>query len=161
MSAETTPEQHDAEAQRLRAEAAASFERCDTDGFLSQWATGISAQEHALAAEILRNGGQYEYWGLYQGDRRLAAKMIDGQFGPVWLLREDEAATFGRKFIPVVLDKASRVQKKLGLTERREMAPSRAAIHGRGHGLSGSAWAAAERTGDPWGLDSSLSQVKP
>ena len=46
-----------AEAAEARAEAAASFERVDTDGFVSQWASGINAQladaKAGTAREIL------------------------------------------------------------------------------------------------------------
>lgn len=34
-----------------------SFERCDTDGFLSQWASDMTAREHQLEAEIASHGG--------------------------------------------------------------------------------------------------------
>jgi len=38
-------------------EAFESFERCDTDGFLSQWASGINAQEARLKASLIEQGG--------------------------------------------------------------------------------------------------------
>lgn len=150
-----TPESLRAEAQKCRQEAADSFERCDTDGFLSQWASGLSAQKKNLQANILENGGKASFWGLYTVDgQRVAAKMIDGQFGLVWLLREDSVARFGRKFVPVNCEGRSRVRKALGLVELEEWAPARACIKGRGYGLSGTARACTERTGDEWGLDS-------
>jgi hypothetical protein len=34
-----------------------SFERCDTDGFLSQWAEGLASDKYRMEAEIARNGG--------------------------------------------------------------------------------------------------------
>lgn len=149
-----TAEQLRQKAQEFRERAAESFHRCDTDGFLSQWASGISAQEMNLQADIIENGGKDCFNGLYDVDgKRVPAKMIDGQFGMVWILREDASIRFGRKFIPVSYEGRSRVQKALGLTEKKEWAPARACIKGRGHGLSGTAWACTERTGDKWGLD--------
>ena len=38
-----------------------SFERCDTDGFLTQWAAQVTAQQHNLAAKIAENGGVWEF----------------------------------------------------------------------------------------------------
>lgn len=38
-----------------------SFERCDTDGALSQWANQTMARKHTLAAQIAANGGVWEF----------------------------------------------------------------------------------------------------
>lgn len=37
--------------------AAESFDRCDTDGFVSQWASGINAQVARASAQIAEDGG--------------------------------------------------------------------------------------------------------
>lgn len=145
-------------AARSRQAARDSFDRCDTDGFLSQWASDITAQQLERQAHIAEAGGRAQFTGLYQGKRRVAAKMVSSQFmgrtRSSWLLRDDEAARFGRKWVPVGL--RSRVQGKLGLTERQEWAPAVAYLGGNGRGLAGcaSAFVAAKRTGDEWGLDS-------
>lgn len=140
-----------------------SFQRCDTDGFLSQWASDITGRQYSMQAEIAEAGGRAPFSGLYDGDRRVAARLIEQpKFNApwitiyVWRLRADEAATYGRRFVPS--GRNSRVQRQLGLCERRELAPAMAAIGGRGKGLSGcaSAYVCAERTGDEWGLDSVL-----
>lgn len=131
-----------------------SFDRCDTDGFLSQWANGISANVADLQGDIDAHDGRAIFNGLYAGDVRVAAREVEGRFGLSWLLRDDEARKYGRKFVPC--GRRSRIQKELGLAERRELAPAHATIKGRGKGLSGSAWAAQERTGDAWGLDAAL-----
>jgi hypothetical protein len=147
-----------AKAAQCRQDAQESFDRCDTDGFVSQWASGIMAGVHTLQAEIERAGGVSEFHGLYQGTRRVAAKIITTAYGNCWILRNDEAETFGRKFIPLASGSTgkSRVQKQLGLCERPEMAPAKAKVMGTGRGLSGSAWAARVRCGDEWGLDAIL-----
>lgn len=72
-----TADQHRAEAQRSRNAAAESWERSDTDGFLSQWAQGLAAREHDLAAEIAEAGGVSEFPALFDLDGNLvAAKLV-------------------------------------------------------------------------------------
>lgn len=151
-----TEEEYRQEARAALTRREESWERSDTDGFLSQWANGLAAQEANRKADIVRDGGKASFTGLYHGSRRVAAKIIDTKFGTCWLLREDEERRFGRKFIP--LGKSSRVQKKLGLTERPERASAWACIKGSGTGLSGNCWIATFRTGDEWGLDAEPSE---
>jgi hypothetical protein len=151
--------------EQLRNEAAAhetarneSFERCDTDGFLSQWAHGLSAELKREQATILENDGKAEFWGLYEGDRRVIAKLVTNTFNyntvTSWLLDKAEAEKFGRKYIP--LGENSRIQKKLGLSERKEIQNAGAKMDGRGTGLSGTAWVATYRIGDQWGREAEL-----
>jgi hypothetical protein len=134
-----TAHEYREEAKTHETRAHESFERCDTDGFVSQWCSGLSAQLAKAKAELTENGKRAEFTGLYEGERRLKAKVVDGKFGCVWLLHEAEANRFGRKFIP--MGRRSKVQKALGLHEAREMAPAWAAINGSGKGLSGLATA--------------------
>lgn len=152
-----TSDEYRAEAERNRKLAEESFQRCDTDGFLSQWALGLSAQKASLNASIADNGGKALFIGLYRGDERILAKIIDGQFGRSWYLLEPIE---GRRFIPFTgfgpHAKKSRVQKALGLCERLEEQDARAAIVGSGHGLSGNAWVTTVRSGDQYGRDAVL-----
>ncbi len=88
-----------AEAAECYTRAAESFERCDTDGFLSQWANGLTGRLCDRQAEIAANGGMAEFWGLYDLDgNRLAAKMIDGRYGTCWAIC-DAKGKFTGKFI--------------------------------------------------------------
>ena len=130
-----------------------SFERCDTDGFMSQWAHDIMAQVNRKKAEIVENGNMAVFGGLYDGDRRVMAKVIDTKFGASWLLSDDEAAKYGRKFVPIGIN--SRVQKQLGLSECNEMAP--AWVTTGGASIT-SVRAVVFRTGDKWGSDAVLCQ---
>ena len=148
-------------ADSLRASAAAhleareaSFERSDTDGFVSQWASGICASRDSLAAEILENGGTATFPGLFSretGERvpavliRMADKFRPGQDRQVWRI-EDPATgravawvnhSWGTKRSAIYRD---------GYVLADEQAPAEAFIDGRGHGLSGSAWASVRRT---------------
>jgi hypothetical protein len=147
------------ECERRKAE---SWERSDTDGFLSQWASGLSANLYRRQADIEEAGGLDEFWGLYEGDRRVKAKRVTFQdrYQPwttktMWLIHEDETALQKqRKWVPI--GENSRIQKQLGICERMEMAPAEAFMDGRGTGLSGTAWVATKRVGDEWGADATL-----
>ena len=148
------------EAAKLRQQAHDSFDRCDTDGFLSQWASNLNARLKEHEAELIENGGRDVFPGLYEKEgRRIAAKFISGQYGFVWLLRDDEAEKFGRRFIPA--SEKSKVRKTLGMVIRREKVPARAKISGKGKGLSGAACCQVitYRTGDEWGLDAIPGEV--
>lgn len=157
MNAPKTAAEYRTEAKEWADRERESWERSDTDGFLSQWASGLSGRLAQRRAELVENDRMGDFTGLYQGDRRVAAKRINAKYGTVWMLRDDEAERFGRKFVPIApWQGVSRVQKALGLAERGERAPAWADIKGKGYGLSGSAWVATFRTGDQWGLDSIL-----
>lgn len=134
-----------------------SFDRSDTDGFLTQWALGYTNQLEKRRCKILENEGKSEFLGLYEGDRRVKAKMLEGEWGYYWLLHESETdliARRGKPFLPT--GHKSRVQKNLGLSERKEMDWAWAKLDGKGTGLSGSVWVSTFRTGDEWGQDAVL-----
>jgi hypothetical protein len=135
---------------RLRAEAAAaerrreeSFDRCDTDGFLSQWANGIDAQLKRANADILDNGGLAEFPCLLDATTgaRVDAKLVEVTNRYThgkemkWVLAPGAERFYGRKWIPS--GARSRIQKQLGLMEGAEMAPAVAVTAGGGKGLSG------------------------
>ncbi|MEU3686957.1 hypothetical protein [Streptomyces narbonensis] len=92
-----------AEAQALREKAAEedrkayeSFERCDTDGALSQWAWGVTAQKDRLEADILEAGGKAEFGALFDLDGNLVpAKEIETQFGWSWMLLDERGKCAG------------------------------------------------------------------
>ena len=67
-----TAAEYTADAARMERDAAESFERCDTDGFLSQWASGINAQVARSNAEIAANDGQREF-------RRTVLQTLSGE----------------------------------------------------------------------------------
>ena len=63
-------------------EAERSFERCDTDGFVSQWAHGLSADRDRLEAEIVENGGMAEIACVVDADDRIVpVRWIKTRFG--------------------------------------------------------------------------------
>ena len=72
----TTAKEYRKMAEDAEQQSADSFERCDTDGFLSQWASGLTAQKYRLQANIEDNGGAAWFVGLYAGSERVPAKQI-------------------------------------------------------------------------------------
>ncbi len=158
----TTASEHRDKAAAADKRAADSFVRSDTDGFVSQWASGLTAQLERRRAEIVDAGDTATFTGLYDGDRRVLAKLVSYRCGfsfsdkQSWMLGEAELEKYGRKFVPA--GNRSRIQKQLGLTERKERAPAYAFMNGRGTGLSGSAWVdVARKNPDDWGTDSEVS----
>tara|TARA_R110002153_G_scaffold203824_1_gene356718 strand:- start:7593 stop:8087 length:495 start_codon:yes stop_codon:yes gene_type:complete len=74
-----------AEASQHEQDAADSFERCDTDGFMSQWASGCNAAKKRLQADIEDNDGLADVPALFDLDGGLIpAKLIDTRFGTSW-----------------------------------------------------------------------------
>jgi hypothetical protein len=65
-----------------------SFDRCDTDGFLSQWASSMTARLYSLAADVAEQGGMWPFRTLADAD----GKPIDGarevrtRYGWAWVL---------------------------------------------------------------------------
>jgi hypothetical protein len=133
-----------AECERKREE---SFQRCDTDGFLTQWAHGLSAQKYRAQAEIEEAGGVSTFRGLYRRSdgKRVAAKLIAGKFGPCWAFCDSEGSFTGRFIGDSKGTPRSRLYKE-GFEVREETAPAKAIITGEGRGLSGTAWVAVIRT---------------
>jgi hypothetical protein len=122
------------QAAACRAEAAASFERCDTDGFLSQWASGITARLKDTQAEIAEAGGTavFARWELQKDGRRVLTRKVSTRYGEKWRIDEtDEWITYG----------SERAAKRRGyeMGEVIERAEAGACIAGSGTGLSGAA----------------------
>lgn len=125
-----------------------SFQRCDTDGFLSQWALSIGAQRDEANAKILDNGGYARFPVLCDADGNVIA---DREFRfenphPVgfgvlvsysWKLTGKYVDQCGRRWIPS--GPRSRIQKKLGLHEETRWFPAVAEIHAPGTGMAGAA----------------------
>lgn len=79
--------------------AADSFDRCDTDGALSQWASGVTAQKYRLRADIAENGGMWSFPALFDLDGHLIpARQTYGQYGTFWSLLDPEGNRTGQTF---------------------------------------------------------------
>lgn len=82
-------EQYRNEARGNDRDAQESYERCDTDGFLSQWAHGQMANRYYRAADILEAGGCAEFVALFDLEGNLVpAKYIETRYGYSWALLE-------------------------------------------------------------------------
>jgi hypothetical protein len=142
----------------FKAEAAAhyaakeeSFQSCDTDGFVSQWAHGIMGNVAALNAQIAADGGVYPFPVLVNLDGQPVAaelKYLKSKFKPsfaaaepVWMVH---LKTGGVKWVKAFPVKPGTLNKK-GFAEATMKLPAEAYVAGEGYGLSGKAWAAAKQ----------------
>lgn len=131
----------EAKRQREKAEACKnrareSFERCGTDGFVSQWASDLSGDLASTRAKIAENRGRWEFPALFDlRMNRVPAKLIDGKFGPCWAICEEDGR-FSGIFISAFPARESTMKNK-GYIEGTEEAPAAAKIAGNGKGLVG------------------------
>ena len=130
------------EAKKHDQQAVESYDRCGTDGCLSQWADDITARKLRLQADITDNNGMSEFPALFDlDDNRVRAKIIhvkdNFSYGKkaVWMFVDANDKPTG-KFVNAFYAKPSTMEKK-GYREGKELATARAEITGGGHGLSG------------------------
>lgn len=145
MGTNLTAEQHREQAAKSEQAAADSFERCDTDGFLSQWALGLTAQEHRAKANLIEAGGVAEFRALFDAEtgERVRAKLIDGRYGMCWAFADADDQFTGR-FVKA-FPKREQTMLNKGFREGYETVPAYVCLEGRGRGLSGTAWVATKR----------------
>lgn len=107
-------------------------------------ASAIMAARDKLAAA----GGLHTFTGLYRGDARVRARLVEGKYGLSWLLDGDDALALagGKKW--VTFGRTSRQQKALGLCERPELDAASVHLEGR-HVVH-------VRKGCMWGSDARL-----
>jgi hypothetical protein len=142
--------QEAADAYRQREE---SFQRSDTDGFLSQWASGLTGQLKHTQADLLDAGGVSDFPGLFdrESGERVKAKIVqvsnyfgDGMVSKWIVLDKDDKAV---EWLPAYKGESKRSKLwQQGYEERPETAPAKAKIAGSGRGLSGNAWVTVYRT---------------
>lgn len=103
-----------------------SFRRCDSDGFLSQYASNISAHVWREKASIIENQGFARFVVLVDSEGTIVAdRSFSNQYGTSWIVFDEHQDRLGRKFIPYDgshvegqnLGK-SRIQKRLGLRQQ-------------------------------------------
>lgn len=154
MTATTmTAEQHRAAADAAEQRREESWQRSDTDGFLSQWASGLTAQLHRRQAEILDNGGVAEFRGLFDAatGERVKAKVVYvanprgyGSKIAKWIVLDERDQAI--EWIPAYKQGPRTKLAQRGYVEQIETAPAVAEITGSGTGLSGNAWVTTRRT---------------
>jgi len=136
-----------------------SWERSDTDGFLSQACLSASSSLDDAKANICENLGKDSFLGLYELDRRVKAKLIwvkdQYSYGDkaLWLLHDDEQVLFGgKKFLPSNYGNGrSRILNSFNLKERYEDDDAWACFS--------KGWSSTPnifRVGDEWGATAEL-----
>ncbi len=111
-----------------------SFQRCDTDGFLSQRSLFQSANRDLKQIEILKNGGHVRVRVLCDAEgnvvsyftRLFPAFNAPWRMNRVWDLGRAAKHAGQRRWIPA--GERSRVQKQLGLHEEFRWVPGYARI---------------------------------
>lgn len=89
----------EAEARLSEAAAQESWERSDTDGFMSQWASGLAAQLRLAKAEWARAHGTCETNILLTVDDKVASTHgKEGEWGWFWVLRDEPTEKYGKRF---------------------------------------------------------------
>ena len=125
-----------------------SFQRCDTDGFISQWASGLSAREDQALAQLADDGGLAEFPGLFDLEGNLVpAKLIDTRYGLKWAVfgSAEEVLRPGSHILEwltmPLLDspRSVKVLERKGYRQGLVKVPAGVTIHGSGKGLSGAA----------------------
>lgn len=148
-------------------DAAESFERCDTDGFVSQWASGLNAQAARTNAMIAENGGLATFVrtrlvSIETGEPVEDARKVQTRYGAKWRIDSTD------EWLPYAPARESTLAKR-GYREVDEFATAPAlaklAAPKGARGLSGatSVYVAVVRTDDlpgggreaaEWRLDS-------
>jgi hypothetical protein len=121
-----------------------SWDRSDTDGFLSQWASGLTGRLNEAKAELAENDGTTETRALFNLDGTIASVHNGwGKYGEWWLLNDEAAARFGKKFFSPskanTAEKRYNADKKRGFTTGTVRVKGYAEVAGGGTGMSGAA----------------------
>lgn len=77
-----------ARAQECRQRSADSWDRSDTDGFMSQWASDATARKYDTEAEVADAGGMWDFAALFDAETGalVPAKTIQTRYGSCWAL---------------------------------------------------------------------------
>jgi len=96
-----TAEEWRAKARGSEQRRAESWERSDTDGFMSQWASGLMAQEYEECADLAEKDGMTTTPALFFADTGEVASthLNDGRWGQYWVLNDKATAFFGKRFL--------------------------------------------------------------
>lgn len=122
-----------------------SWERSDTDGFLSQWSSGLMAEEYEEKARLAERGGVIEVRALFDAETGKVASTHshDGQWGLAWVLNDEAAEKAGKRFISeskaATPEKRAAAMRKKGFTTGLVRVKGFVTMAGSGRGLSGAA----------------------
>jgi hypothetical protein len=118
-----------------------SWDKSGTDGFLSQWALGLSAREERMKSALEEAGGVHIFQALFDLEGNpVPAKELDGQWGRYWAVMDSWDWENGKPTGEFVSNaKKQTTYEKKGYRIGRVKAPAEIRIGGRGNGLSGAA----------------------
>lgn len=133
-----TPAELRAEATAHEREAADSFARSDTDGFLSQWASRVNASEARMKADLLEAGGVHDDVALFLNGELASTHQGFGQYGEYWVLNDAAAEAFGKRFYsPSKARDAIARDRRRGFTYGTIVVKAHVEVRGSGNGLAG------------------------
>lgn len=113
-----TPEEWRAMGRQKHQDADDSFERCDTDGFLSQWASGMMGNLYETCAQVAENGGKASFPALFDLEGNpVNARLIEGKYDWCWMLLDEQGHSTS-KFAPHAPSRPSTLAKR-GLMEKQ------------------------------------------
>lgn len=86
------------ESVKCQQRSADSWERSDTDGFLSQWASQANASEHLKKAELAEAGHVARFPQLFDAatGEPLVFFYYEGQYGPCWAVKDAATGRVGQ-----------------------------------------------------------------
>lgn len=114
---------HEEKAKKHEQDKQDSFDRCDTDGFVSQFASGINGQLERTRAEIERNDGLAEFDILVDAEgNKVNARIINGKYGPCWAFIGDNGRFKG------FCGLGEKALAKHGYSDSTEIAPAYACL---------------------------------
>lgn len=126
----TTPQELRAEAARHDQDARDSFDRCDTDGFLSQWASGLTARQRRMEADLLEHDNTAEFPALFRLDGTwVPAQVIDTKYGRSWMLLDEHGNRTG-EYAPYRPARRTTMTKR-GLLEGTVVRPAKVEMIGQ------------------------------
>jgi hypothetical protein len=138
----TTPQQLRDQAKAARKRAYESFIECDTDGFLSQWASNITADELEMKADLLEKDNLHEFTALFDsvtGDLIPDAREVETRFGWAWVHTVNGRSQWFNPSKAKDPEVRRRNNAKKGYYLGRVLAKARVKIIASGTGLSGAA----------------------
>jgi hypothetical protein len=96
-----TAEQWRAESREMFAKREESYQRSDTDGFLSQWALGSLSQQYSLCAQLAEANGLTETRALFDLDGNLVPSIHGhGEYGEYFAVLDNDERGCRRFFNP-------------------------------------------------------------
>ena len=105
-----TPEQLREMAQGCYRSREDSWQRSDTDGFMTQWAMSVTARLYEFAADLASLGWQQEMDALFDLDGNLLDAVTgSGQYGPYWMIRNADGS---RRFVNVSMARKADRRRK-------------------------------------------------